>query len=133
MPGFASLHHSGYQSGMPSPRKSLLFAAVLGTCLLPAAPTAGAASYTSCKPVVNPYAGSRYDGVNLSSIRVLNGSCSGARVVAKGAHRKALGLTPSASPIRRFFWGGWRVKGDLRGDSDRYLAVKGSKRVRWRF
>jgi len=133
MPGFAWLHHSGYESGMFSPRKSLLFAAVLGTCLLPAASTAGAASYKSCKPVVNPYPGTRYDGVNLSSIRVLNGSCSGARLVAKGAHRKALGLTPSPSAIRRFAWGGWRVKGDLRGDSDRYLAVKGSKRVRWRF
>ncbi len=118
---------------MPSPRKSLLFAAVLCACLLAVAPTAGAASYKSCKPVVNPYAGSRYDGVNLSSIRVRGGSCSGARVVAKGAHRKALGLTPSPDPIRRFVWGGWRVKGDLRGDSDRYLAVKGSKRVRWRF
>lgn len=118
---------------MSSPRKSLLSAAVLSACLLAAAPGAGAASYKSCKPVVNPYEGSRYDGVNLSSIRVLNGSCNGARVVAKGAHRKALGITPALSPIRRFSWGGWNVKGDLRGDSDRYLAVRGSKRVRWRF
>ena len=84
-------------------------AAVLGAGLL-AAPAAGAASYKSCKPVVNPYAGSRYEGVNLSSIRVLNGSCAGARAVAKGAHRKALGLTPGWSPIRRFTWGGWRVR-----------------------
>ena len=71
--------------------------------------------------------------MDLSSIRVLNGSCKGARVVAKGAHRKALGLTPSLTPIRRFAWGGWRVTGDLRGDHDTYLAVKGSKKVRWRF
>lgn len=107
-------------------------AALLGAVLL-ASPTAGAASYRSCKPVVNPYAGSRYDGENLSSIRVLNGSCKGARIVARGAHRKALGLTPALEPIRRFTWGGWRVRGDLRGDHDTYLAVKGSKKVRWRF
>lgn len=123
----------GYQAGMPSPRKNLLTAAVLGASLLAAAPAAGAASYKSCKPVVNPYAGSRYEGVNLSSIRVLNGSCNGARVVAKGAHRKALGITPALNPIRRLSWGGWSVKGDLRGNSDSYLAVRGSKRVRWRF
>ena len=117
---------------MRSPRTGLLVAAVLGAGLL-TAPTAGAASYKSCKPVVNPYAGSRYEGVDLSSIRVLNGSCAGARAVAKGAHRKALGLTPGPDPVRRFAGGGWSVRGDLRGNSDRYLAVKGSKRVRWRF
>ena len=27
----------------------------------------------------------------------------------------------------------WHVTGDLRGDSDRYVAVRGAKRVRWRF
>lgn len=114
-------------------RRRTFTIATLAASLLLAVPVADAASYKSCKPVVNPYEGSRYDGVNLSSIRVLNGSCTGARVVAKGAHRKALGLTPSPTPIRRFVWGGWRVKGDLRGNSDRYLAVKGKKRVRWRF
>ena len=117
---------------MPSTRTSLLFAGILSACLL-AAPAAGAATYKSCKPVVNPYPGTRYEGVDLSSIRVLNGSCNGARLVARGAHRKALGITPGPSPIRRFTWGGWRVTGDLRPASDRYLAVKGSKRVRWRF
>lgn len=117
---------------MPSSRRILLlFIGAVCACLL-AAPTAGAASYKSCAPVVNPYASTRYEGVNLSSIRVLNGSCNGARVVAKGAHRKALGMTPTG-PVRTFYWGGWKVKGDLRGNSDSYLAVRGSKRVRWRF
>ena len=115
-----------------APRSLVTVAGAVCVGLL-AAPGADAASYKSCKPVVNPYEGSRYDGVNLSSIRVLNGSCGGARAVAKGAHRKALGLTPSPTPIRRLSWGGWRVRGDLRGDHDTYLAVKGSKRVRWRF
>ena len=113
-------------------RKTLLLVVVAACACLLAPPAAGAASYRSCKPVVNPYAGSRYEGVNLSSIRVLNGSCNGARVVARGAHRKALGMTPTG-PVRRFSWGGWRVKGDLRGNSDSYLAVRGEKRVRWRF
>ena len=91
----------GYQWGMPSPRTRLLVTAVLGAW--PAGgPAAGAASYKSCKPVVNPYAGTRYEGVDLSSIRVSRGSCAGARAVAKGAHRKALGLTPSPGPVRRF-------------------------------
>ena len=114
-------------------RKMPLLMASSVCAVVLAAPNAGAASYKSCKPVVNPYAGSRYEGVNLSSIRVLNGSCAGARLVAKGAHHKALGMTPGPDPVRRFNWGGWRVKGDLRGESDRYLAVKGAKRVRWRF
>ena len=30
-------------------------------------------------------------------------------------------------------WHGWRVTGDLRGSSDRYLATRGDRRVRWRF
>lgn len=108
-------------------------AAVALTALALVVPPAEAASAKSCPPVKNPYAGSRYEGVDLSSITVLNGSCAGARVVAKGAHRKALATTPTANPIRRFTWGGWRVRGDLRGSSDHYLAVKGKKRVRWRF
>ncbi len=111
-------------------RRSILLVLTAALCAGP--PAASAASYKSCKPVANPYEGTRYEGVNLSSIRVLRGSCRGARVVARGAHRKALGITPTG-PIRRFSWGGWRVKGDLRGNSDSYLAVKGRKRVRWRF
>ena len=42
-------------------------------------------------------------------------------------------MTPTLSGIRRFTWRGWRVLGDLRGSEDRYLAVKGHRRVRWRF
>ena len=81
----------------------------------------------------NPYAGTRYEGVDLTQIRAVRVSCSTAREVARGAHRRALGLTPPPSGIRRFKWGGWRATGNLRGDSDRYLATKGSRRVRWRF
>jgi hypothetical protein len=35
--------------------------------------------------------------------------------------------------MRRFTWHGWHVTGNLRGDSDRYLATRGARRVRWLF
>jgi hypothetical protein len=91
------------------------------------------AAAKSCKPVVDPYAGSRYEGVNLSRIRADGLSCSRARHVARRAHYKALGLTPPPSGIRRFSWHGWSVIGDLRPSSDTYLAVRDDMRVRWRF
>jgi hypothetical protein len=53
--------------------------------------------------------------------------------VARGAHYKALGITPPPSGVRRFTWHGWHVTGNLRGDSDRYLATRGARRVRWLF
>ncbi len=97
-------------------------------------PVAEAASYRACEPVRNPYAGTRYEGVDLSRVRALNVSCRGARRVARGAHRKALGLTPPPSGIRSFMWQGWRVTGNLRGNEDSYIAKRrGLKRVRWRF
>ena len=91
------------------------------------------AALRSCGPVVNPYAGSRFAGSNLHHIRARHVPCPGARRVATGAHRNALAMTPTLSGIRRFTWRGWRVLGDLRGSEDRYLAVKGHRRVRWRF
>jgi hypothetical protein len=60
-------------------------------------------------------------------------SCRGARQLARRAHRKALGIPPFSSGIRRFTWRGWDVTGNLRRASDRYLAAKGRMRVRWRF
>lgn len=97
------------------------------------APAAPAASYRSCPPVRNPYPHTRYAGVDLTHIRALGVSCATARRVALGAHRRALGITPSASGIRTFSWHGWRVTGDLRPVEDRYVATMGARRVRWRF
>jgi len=107
----------------------LLLAAALCALALPS--TASAAK--KCKPVKNPYAGTRYEGVDITRIRATNVTCKGARRVAKRAHRKGLGLTPPPSGIRHYTWNGWNVTGNLRGDHDRYLATKGGKRVRWRF
>ena len=113
--------------------KQLLIAAALCALAGASAPTAEAASTRSCSAVLNPYPGTRYDGVDLSQIRATGVSCRRARGVARGAHRKALGLTPPPRGVRRLVWQGWHVAGDLRGSSDRYVATRGGKRVRWRF
>ena len=94
---------------------------------------APASSARSCRPVLNPYPDTRYEGVDLRRIRATGVSCRTARRVARRAHYKALGLPPPLTGVRRFNWHGWRVTGDLRGDSDRYVARRDGKRVRWRF
>lgn len=87
----------------------------------------------SCAPVVNPYEGTRYEGVNLSHIRAEGVACPKARRVARRAHEKALGLAPSPDGSLRFGSNGWAVVGDLSPSSDRYVAKRNGKRVRWRF
>lgn len=111
-------------------RRTVIAAVV---CFLAVAPTAHSASPVACKRVVDPYPGTRYEGVDLTRIRAVGLPCSDARRVARRAHRKALGITPPADGVRRFRWHGWRVTGDLRGASDRYVAKRGDERVRWRF
>ena len=102
-------------------------------------PGAGHATSTAaplpCKPVVNPYAGTRYEGSDLYRIRATNTRCRTARRVARRGHRKALAATPDASGFVRVTYRRWRITGDLRGDHDRYVAraAGGSKRVTWRF
>ena len=113
-------------------RQVTLAALVLPIPFFPAG--ASAAAVKSCKPIVNPYEGTRYEGVNLSAIRATAVSCRTARRVARGAHRKSLSFTPPSSGIRRFTWRSWNVTGDLRGARDRYVATAGgNKRVTWRF
>jgi hypothetical protein len=112
--------------------KPALLAALLGVVAALATPEAAAAAKV-CDPVRNPYAGTRYEGVDLTRIRALEVSCSWARTVAKRAHRKALGMPLPADGIRRLKWRGWNVTGDLRPEIDRYVARKGDRRVRWRF
>ena len=105
--------------------------AVLALCA--AGPVAPAVA-KSCKPVVNPYEGTRYQGENLSRIRARKVSCRTARRVARRAHFKALGMTPPPSGIRHFTWRRWSITGNLRGDHDRYVGTaRGGKKVTWRF
>jgi hypothetical protein len=97
------------------------------------AAVAAGAPVRSCRPVFNPYPDTRYEGVDLRRIRATGVSCRRARWVARRAHRAALGLPPPLTGVRRFTWHGWRVTGDLRPDSDRYVARRDGTRVRWRF
>ena len=92
------------------------------------------ATYRPCKPVVNPYAGSRYEGSDLYRVRALDVSCRTARRVARRGHYRALAAVPDASGFVRVTYRRWRITGDLRGDTDRYVAkAAGGKRVRWLF
>jgi hypothetical protein len=112
-------------------RRSLLCVVVVA--LVAGSPDVGAATMRSCGSIPDPYPGTRYEGVPLSGITATGVSCRTAQAVARGAHRKALGMTPSANGIRTFRWHGWKVTGDLRPSHDRYVATRGSTRVRWRF
>jgi len=115
-------------------KKLIVMAALSAALVAASAPAAQAASYRACKPISNPYAGTRYDGVDLRRVRARKVSCRTARRVVRGAHRKALGITPLVSGIRSFTWHGWHVTGNLRGAVDRYVAKRrGGKRVRWLF
>ena len=114
-------------------RKRLAIAGAVCALASGSASSAEAATTRSCAPVVNPYPDTKYEGVDLTEIRATKVWCSSARAVARGAHRKALGLTPPPSGVRHFTWHRWRVTGDLRGSMDSYVARRGTKRVRWRF
>ena len=115
-------------------RRPLCVALLVASGLVASSP-AGAAPTASqaCAPVRSPFPDSRYADVDLTGIRAAGVSCATARRVARGAQRKALGLTPPESGVLRFRWNGWRVTGDLRGNSDRYAARRGTQRVLWRF
>ena len=111
----------------------LAFAAlVCSVALAGSSPVHADAALRACKPVLDPYPGTRYAGVDLTRIRTSGGSCETARRVARSAHRKALRTTPTGV-FRRFTWRGWAVTGDLRPDRDRYVARKDGRQVRWRF
>ena len=69
----------------------------------------------------------------IARIRAEGVRCSTARRVARRGHRKALAATPDLNGIVRVRWNGWRVRGDLKPEHDRYVARKGERRVRWRF
>ena len=112
---------------------ALIAALVALTVAAVAAVPASAATTRSCGSISNPYPNTRFAGEPLSHITATGVSCRTARSVTRGAHRKALSMTPSPTGIRTFTWNGWKVTGDLRPAHDRYVATRGSERVRWRF
>ena len=93
----------------------------------------GARSNSGCRPVKNPYAGTRYDGIDLTHIHARGVNCPKARRVATRAHRVGLGMAPPADGRRHYSWNGWEVVGNLIPNSDRYHATRHDKKVRWRF
>ena len=113
--------------------RSRLACLVAATAAAVAPAATASAAPRACDPVVNPYPGTKYEGVDLTHVIAVNTGCRTARRVARGAHRKALSLPLTPSGVRTFMWRGWRVRGDVRGSRDRYLAQRGSRRVRWRF
>jgi hypothetical protein len=114
-------------------RHRLALVAAAAVALAVALAPAASATTRSCAAVRDPYPDTRFAGVDLTHITAIGVSCATARTVARRAHAKALGLTPSGSGIRTFTWNGWHVRGDLRPASDRYVATKGAAVVRWRF
>lgn len=108
-------------------------AAAVSAALIAVGAPAVEAATRSCSLVVNPYAGSRYEGENLSRIKATNVSCATAREVARRAHHKALGMPLPEDGVRRLTWKGWKVTGDLAGPHDHYVATRADMRVRWRF
>lgn len=86
------------------------------------------ASAANCSPVVNPYAGSRYEGIDLRRIRAVNVNCDKARDVVRKAHRKGL-LTFEED----YKWHAWEVRSDLSGSTDQYRARRSNARISWVF
>jgi hypothetical protein len=110
-----------------------LFIGATSWALLVPVPAAAHDVYKRCRPVVNPYPDTRYEGSNLHHIRAHDVSCRRARKVARRAHRKALGLPLPRDGVREYTWRRWSVVGDLRGQTDLYRGRRGDERVRWRF
>jgi len=106
-------------------------AALLALAVLAAA--AAPAEARDCRAILDPYAGTRYEGADLKRITATGVSCTTARRVVRGAHRKALGIAPSATGYKRFAWRGWTVRGNVRGEVDRYVAGRGENTVKWVF
>jgi hypothetical protein len=115
--------------------RSRLAVLAAGAATLAAVPSPAASAATThrCAAIRNPYPNTRFAGESITNITAKNVGCVTARFVARGAHRKALGLTPSANGIRTFRFNGWHVTGDLRPVHDRYVATKAGAIVRWRF
>jgi hypothetical protein len=115
--------------GLPFARLAVAVLAVVAI----AVPANAGGSGKACGKIVNPYPGTRYEGVDLKHIRAEGVSCDRARRVTKKAHRKALGQPLPPDGIRRFEWRHWSVRGNLIPNHDRYVAKRGDKRVRWTF
>ncbi len=108
--------------------KSVLAPVAVIVCIAACLAVPAAGSAAKCDPVVNPYAGTRYDGIDLRRIRATNVTCGKARKVVRRGHRKAL-LTFEL----KFKWHDWKIKSHLGGSVDKYRAKRGNARISWVF
>lgn len=106
---------------------------VLVVSVLAAVLPASAAASATCRPIKDPYEGTRFEGVDLTDIRAAHVSCKRARYVVKKAHLEALASFPDSNGIVRVTWRDWAVRGDLKPSKDRYLARHNGAEIRWRF
>ena len=95
----------------PAALAAVLFTLAAAVLLVPAAL---AATTRACGSVRDPYPRHALRRRGPDADRRDGRLVPGGAVVARGAHRKALGLTPDVSGIRTFTWNGWKVTGDLR-------------------
>ena len=97
-------------------------------------PASAQADYKRCRPVINIFDGSRYEGSDLYRIRAQGVSCKTARRVANTGTYRSVAAVPGPNGRVVVSYRRWRVVGDLRGDSDHYQAQAYSqKRVTWIF
>jgi hypothetical protein len=114
--------------------RRLVAATTLSLALAAVTPGIADAAFKSCRPVLNVFEGSRYEGSDLYRIRAQGVSCRTARrVVGRGTYR-AVAATPDPSGRVRVRYRRWFIVDDLRGPVDRFSArAGGPRRVRWLF
>lgn len=111
-----------------------LTASVLAAVFVATAAAPAPASAKSCRPVLNMFEGSRFEGSDSYRIRATGVSCSTARRVARQGTRRAVAATPNVNGFVRVRYRRWRVLDDLRGSTDRFKARAGrTKRITWLF
>ena len=114
--------------------RRLISAAALTLALVAFAPATADAAFKSCRPVLNVFEGTRYEGSDLYRIRAQGVSCRTARRVVRRGTYKGVAGTPDPSGRVRVRYRSWSIVDDLRGSVDRFSArAGGSKRVRWLF
>jgi hypothetical protein len=89
------------------------------------------AAAASCGSLKDPFAGTRFSGETVSSVHASGVSCTTARSLAKKAMYRSLVMGKPGSGRVRLTIDGYRVRGDLRGSTDRFTAENGRRKVTW--
>jgi hypothetical protein len=114
--------------------RRLLAAATLLLALVAVGPATADAAFKRCRPVLNVFQGTRYEGSDLYRVRAQGVSCRTARRVVRRGTYRAVAATPGPSGFVRVRYRMWFILDNLRGSVDRFSArADGRKRVRWLF